>query len=123
MFHELKYRLLGPEVTVWGVFLALGGLLGIAVLFGAFVAGTFAHFSFPNFGNKVPNQCYFTDDLLLYIECPGSKRLAELLSWAWWWTWGIKWMIGFLPFSLTVLVPELIAIGLAVRLLWRLSRA
>ena len=87
------------------------------------VAGTLANFTLPVFHARGASTCYFTDALIVLIECGGSGPWGSLLSLAWWWTWGIHWMIGFLPYSLPIIIPAVLTFWLAARFLYRLLGA
>ena len=109
-----------PGATRWTRLLDFAGVIGLALTLAAFVTGTLVNFSLPYLPEEGQGGCYFADRLVAYIECPDNKEIGRLLTWAWWSTWGIPWQIVFLPFSLVTLVLELLAIGLAIRLLLRL---
>jgi hypothetical protein len=85
------------------------------------LVGTLVNFSLPDLGMKSPGGCYFTDALIVFIECANNPLLGGWLSHAWLSTWGILWLIGLVPYSLIFLVPEVAIVWLAARLLRRLS--
>jgi hypothetical protein len=88
----------------------------------AFTAATFANFMLPQFGTGSVIGCYFTDALIVYIECPYRPWLGQWLSLAWLSSWGIHWSVALVPYSLIFLVPEFVMIWLAACLVRRLAR-
>ncbi|TFZ56047.1 hypothetical protein E4V01_20295 [Methylorubrum sp. Q1] len=84
--------------------------------------GTYLSFALPYFPPPPGAKCYFTDALIIFIECrDGFPTLW--LNIAWWWTWGSFVTVSFLPFSLPVALPALVTLGFALgfaRLLYRL---
>ncbi|MCB5176740.1 hypothetical protein [Microvirga lenta] len=123
MVHRIRYRLFPWGVTFGGVVLVLLEVGSFLLFITALVAGTIVNFTLPYFGPGLAgHNCYFTDALIVYVECRSSRQLGTLLSWAWFWTWGIHLQIGFLPFSLITLIPELVTVWLSTRLLRRILR-
>jgi hypothetical protein len=114
---SLGERVFGDCETLGDRMLVAAEMLCLVVIVSAFIAGTVVNFTFPR--SIAPNGCHFADALIVYVECP-QQWLGTLLSWAWWWTWGIHWQILFLPFSLMTLTPELVTIWLAARFVRRL---
>jgi hypothetical protein len=98
--------------------LVVAEMLCFALVVCAFIAGTVVNFTLSH--KIAPDSCYFTDALIVYVECIPQQWLGRLLSWAWWWTWGINWQIGFMPFSLIIFIPEVVTIWLAARFVRRL---
>lgn len=95
-------------------------ILGFGIFVCAFIAGTLVNFTFPH--QFTPNGCHFTDALIVYVACPQHWMLGRILSWSWLWTWGIYWLMGFLPYSLVLLIPESVVVWLAVRFVGKLAR-
>jgi hypothetical protein len=61
--------------------------------------------------------CYFTDRLIVFVECRGTLAddlLGTALSWAYFWTTGLPWLVAVSPL---LLLPWLLSIFLAVRFL------
>jgi hypothetical protein len=96
-------------------------LLGFLTILAAVTIGTWANFALPRrSGGLLPDaSCYFTDALVAFIHCDDGT-LASTLTWAWYWTWGIYWLLGTQPFTLHILLAEVVSIWLAARFINRI---
>jgi hypothetical protein len=67
--------------------------------------GTYAQFSLPAWqrGTPRPTGCYFVSSIVTSIECReiGADPLLEtMLNYAWYWSWGVGWLMADFPYSL-----------------------
>jgi len=93
----------------------------LALLLCVLIAGSIANFTLPYFGRGSGiGGCYFTDAMIVYVACKSGHWLGDFFSWAWMWSWGIHWQIGLLPYSLISLIPEILMIWFAIRMIRRI---
>ena len=82
----------------------------------ALVIGTYAQFALPRWHGGPRPFCYFTDALIVFIECSESYAdglTQALLNWAWYWTWGISWVVGLMAMGISEFRPaNLLPLGL-----------
>jgi hypothetical protein len=110
---------------MWRKVLSLVELVAFLVVSATIAVGTWVNFALPRFhGVPAPDSgCYLTDDgLVVFAQCD-NQLLAEALNWAWWLTWALPWMIGYLVYGLPILVLEFALIVLAISFVARLISA
>jgi hypothetical protein len=104
LFENYRYKLL--EISERLQFRLGHALEVISVVIWtlAIVVGTYAQFVLPRWTGGPRPPCYFTDALIVFVECRGTfaDGLAEaVLNWGWYWTWGLPWGITIPMFGLT----------------------
>lgn len=82
-------------------------------------AGAYAQFFLPR--GRGSGTCYFTDALIILIEC-SSGPWEGLLNYAWFATWGYFVTVAFPPLWLPVAAPALLALTFALGFVFRLIR-
>jgi hypothetical protein len=115
VLQDLKFELQDRPIAV-SIRMAAFLLWTVAI-----TLGTYAQFLLPRFWGKGTSTCYFTDALIIYIECREGPW-GHLLNWAWFWTWGSFITIGFPPFWFLYGLPALVTLWLAVSLIVLLIR-
>ena len=121
MFRNYQYKVAEIRETVSLGLPLLVEKWSVAIWVCAIILGSYANFEFIHWtggGGPEPQGCYFTDESILFIECPGSVAgilMAMVLNWAWLWTWGLSLLVGLLPFSLLLFGPAILTAFFAVR--------
>ena len=100
-------------------FLATLEAVGFAASLLTVAAGAYAQSFLPR--GRGSGACYFTDALIILIEC-SSGPWEGLLNYAWFATWGYFVTVTFPPLWLPVAAPALLALTFALGFVFRLIR-
>jgi hypothetical protein len=109
LLQNLKFELLDHPISVPIKILSFS-LWSLAI-----AVGSYAQFLLPSIyaGRSRSAECYFTDALIIYIECRDGPW-APLLNWAWLWTWGSWVTVSFAPLWLPVGLPAVVTLWFAL---------
>jgi hypothetical protein len=94
------------------------GLASLCLWIAALIIGTVARFTYAQASAGGGDGCRFADLGAMRIACegfPGAGPVGDIFTVAWYWTWGMWWMITDLPYSWPLFAPAALTLWLAFR--------